>query len=577
MNSSIISRQLHAFRARIDEAVKDLHNLTIEIGHEQLADTLSDLRNRINEPFMFVIVGEVKAGKSSFINALLETQKEICKVSPAPCTDVIQQITYGEREEILTINPYLKKLLYPIPILQEIAIVDTPGTNTIVNHHQEITERFIPASDLIVFVFEAKNPYRQSAWEFFDFIHTDWRKKIIFVLQQKDLLPPADLAINMQGVIDMATQKGIHNPTVFAVSAKDDLEGRTDTSNMPLVREYIANNITGGKAPYLKLQNNTDTANNIIDRIYNGIVTRQKQLDADKIFRSDVSGTLNNQEGRSNHYVSLLVENLLAAYDRITNETETELEEGLSFFPLLKRSFASLFNKESGAKEWLSRLAKDLERDLTNELRAKLDTGVTDLADSIQNMAKMIHLKIQNSQTILKNNHEIFSEIAERRSSVMTDLQQAFATFINNKENFTATDLFPDKQGITPNIAAGSGLAVIGLVLAAVTHGTVFDITGGILTTVGLLFAGVTVGIKRKQVMDGYRTEIAKGRTRMSEELSTQLTRYVSLIKKRIDQNFEQFDSLLAQEDTQLQQLQRRHHKLKTELDTLHNDLKNIL
>ncbi|MBK7009342.1 MAG: dynamin family protein [Saprospiraceae bacterium] len=34
----------------------------------------------------------------------------------------------------------------------------TPGTNTIVAHHQEITEKFIPYSDLIVFVFEAKNP-----------------------------------------------------------------------------------------------------------------------------------------------------------------------------------------------------------------------------------------------------------------------------------------------------------------------------------------------------------------------------------------------------------------------------------
>ena len=150
---------------------------------------------------MFVIVGEVKAGKSSFVNALLGTGKEICKVAPQPMTDTIQQIIYGEEEEIISVNEYLKKIFQPIEILREIAIVDTPGTNAIIKHHQEITENFIPASDLIVFVFEAKNPYRQSAWDFFDYIHEDWRKKIVFVLQQKDLMNQEDLNVNINGCL----------------------------------------------------------------------------------------------------------------------------------------------------------------------------------------------------------------------------------------------------------------------------------------------------------------------------------------------------------------------------------------
>ncbi|MEZ4986392.1 MAG: dynamin family protein [Saprospiraceae bacterium] len=87
-------------------------------------------------------------------------------------------------------TPILKRSCYLWKILRDIAIVDTPGT-TIVEHHQEITERFVPASDLIVFVFEAKNPYRQSARTFFDFIQDEWRKKVIFVLQQKIYCPKA--------------------------------------------------------------------------------------------------------------------------------------------------------------------------------------------------------------------------------------------------------------------------------------------------------------------------------------------------------------------------------------------------
>jgi len=76
--NNILSNQIKNHRIQIDQIVLELHELTNDIGHGELEKTVSDLRNRINEPFMFVIVGEVKAGKSSFINALLGAEKEIC-------------------------------------------------------------------------------------------------------------------------------------------------------------------------------------------------------------------------------------------------------------------------------------------------------------------------------------------------------------------------------------------------------------------------------------------------------------------------------------------------------------------
>ena len=81
---------------------------------------------------------------------------EICKVAPSPMTDTIQLIVYGPEHLVTPISPVLKRITYPEEILKEIAIVDTPGTNTIIAHHQEITENFVPTSDLILFVFESK-------------------------------------------------------------------------------------------------------------------------------------------------------------------------------------------------------------------------------------------------------------------------------------------------------------------------------------------------------------------------------------------------------------------------------------
>ncbi|NJL75081.1 MAG: GTP-binding protein [Saprospiraceae bacterium] len=571
--TTILDSELQLFRTRVAEIVKDLHDLTVSIGNQSLAQTVSDLRNRIEEPFMFVIVGEVKAGKSSFINALLDVGKEITKVAPQPMTDTIQQILYGEKESIVVINEYLKKIYQPVDILKEIAIVDTPGTNTIVAHHQEITERFIPAADLIVFVFEAKNPYRQSAWDFFNYIHQDWRKKIIFVLQQKDLMPASDLQVNMDGVNGFAEKKGISQPLVFAVSAKLEQEGDKVNSGFEPLKAYIRDHITGGKAPVIKLQNNLDLSDNINEKILVGLVTRKQQWEADLAFRKDIQETIRQQSVKSNNQVDILIENLVAGYERIANTKERELSAGLNFFSLLRRSLASIFNKHASAKDWLENLSKELERDLTLELNTKLNDSILDLADSIQQMAKMIDLKLQNSQTILKHNHEIFADIAERRSNVLRDLQNTFSKFLAQDENFKDTSLFPDRRNIAPNLMTGSGLAIIGAILAAVTQGAIFDITGGVLTAVGVLFAGITTTIKRRKILNGYRTEMVKGSTRLEEEVGKKLKTYVSHIAERIDENFKTFDRHLELEHQQVEFLEKKHTSIDERLEALRTEL----
>ena len=575
--AEILNQQLLGIRTQVDEIVKELHDLTLQIGHESLAQTVSDLRNRINEPFMFVIVGEVKAGKSSFVNALLDTGREITKAAPQPMTDTIQQILYGEQEEIISINPFLKKILLPVDILQEIAIVDTPGTNTIIDQHQEITERFIPASDLIVFVFEAKNPYRQSAWEFFDYIHADWRKKIVFILQQKDLMPEEDLAVNIQGVIDHAEKKGLTKPHVFAVSAKEEQDGQKERSGFLAVREYIRQNITGGKAPILKLQNNLELSNNLSDRIKEGLSTREMQYQADRKFRAEIKTTLSEHSEKSKRQVSILVENLLAGYDKITRKKEQELAQELSFFTIIRRSFAGIFSKQASTKESLLNLAEKLQTDLETELQDKLNEGVVDLADSIQSMAKVIDLKIQNSETILKNNHAIFSAIGERRSNVLRELQETFHKFLKRTENFTGEDLFPNKQSLAPSLVTGSGLAVVGAIIAAVTNGAVLDITGGLLTAVGLLFAGVSSSVNRNKMLKGFRQEIQNGYERIEKEVTDQLSAYVIRIKEQIDGNFVEFDELLDQEEKQIAVLTEKQSNINVLIQSLEQQVTIIL
>lgn len=520
-------------------------SITNKVGHQSLLSVLSKFRQEIDAPFTFVIVGEVKAGKSSFINALLAQGKEICKVAPMPMTDTIQQLLYGSEDKIEAINPYLKKIYQPVEILKEITIVDTPGTNTIIDHHQEITENFIPHADLIVFVFEAKNPYRQSSWAFFDYISEEWHRKMIFILQQKDLLPLEDLLVNVNGVIDQAKQKGIAMPQVFAVSAKLEQDGYHDISGFKELRSFLEKNILGGRAPELKLQNNVNTLLTIADKLDASMIMRIKQYQADQKFRKEIQTLIDEQHQKTNRNINMLVESLVDSYSNITHQKYDDLEQGLSFANVVKRSFSSIFGKETGLKEWLNNQAKDFELKLNSQLKSKLQNGITDVAENIQTMGKLVDNKLRYSETILQNSDEIFADIAERRINVLKDLQDSFAEFMNTSENFYADDVLSQSSKMTPNLATGSGIAIVGVILASVTQGAVFDVTGGVLTTVGVLFAGVSLGLNRSKILNKFHREIQIGKDKMHEEVNSKLQDYAKRIKYKIEENFFKLDEML--------------------------------
>lgn len=140
-------------------------------------------------------------------------------------TDCIQQIVYGEHPEEIQINPYLRIIKQPVEILREFAIVDTPGTNTIVDHHQEITERFIPASDLIVFVFEAKtHTVSQVGSSYPLFRMNGGRKSCLFC--NKRSANRRRIASQYRWRKTTCHQARLVDPLVFAVSARDEIAGQ---------------------------------------------------------------------------------------------------------------------------------------------------------------------------------------------------------------------------------------------------------------------------------------------------------------------------------------------------------------
>ncbi|MEO6786209.1 MAG: dynamin family protein, partial [Chthoniobacteraceae bacterium] len=160
----MLSESFFQARADLGTALFSLSTLAHDLrAPQETVRTLNELGTSLREPFLFVVVGEVKAGKSSLLNALFG--REFCRVDVLPATDKIYVFKHAAGERDVAVSPQLTECYRTAPVLADFNIVDTPGTNTIVPEHEEITRQFLPLADLCLCVFSATNPWGATAWQ----------------------------------------------------------------------------------------------------------------------------------------------------------------------------------------------------------------------------------------------------------------------------------------------------------------------------------------------------------------------------------------------------------------------------
>ncbi|CAA0828108.1 FZO-like [Striga hermonthica] len=206
---------------------------------------LKDAVSQLDEPFSLVIVGEFNSGKSSVINAFLG--QRYLKDGVVPTTNEITFLRYSDSEfseQRCERHPDGQYICYiPAPILKEMTIVDTPGTNVILQRQQRLTEEFVPRADLILFVMSADRPLTESEVAFLRYIQ-QWKKKIVFVLNKSDLYQGTDELNEAIAFIKENTRKMLNAEQVslYPVSARSALEAKLSAFSGLEKQEEHSNN-----------------------------------------------------------------------------------------------------------------------------------------------------------------------------------------------------------------------------------------------------------------------------------------------------------------------------------------------
>lgn len=229
---------------------------------------LSDALRQLQDLFLVVVVGEFNSGKSSVINALLG--RKFLKEGVLPTTNEISILRYCDpgQERLVQQSDGLFVRYLPAQLLNELNIVDTPGTNVILERQQRLTEEYVPRADLVLFTMSCDRAFSESEVRFLEYIR-QWRKKIVFVVNKVDVLSSVE---EQQAIRDFVATNAkqllqLDDPNVLLVSARQALRAKQacgeeglgsaklathpdwERSNFATFQDFICNFLLGDIAP----------------------------------------------------------------------------------------------------------------------------------------------------------------------------------------------------------------------------------------------------------------------------------------------------------------------------------------
>ena len=509
--STELKKQFETLRDHLQRALWLAERCADDEGTQILRVRLANLQAAA----LIVVVGEVKAGKSSFINALI--REDVCEVAPGPCTAGIRELVYGGERKTVELNQYCERVFLPTEVLREVTMVDTPGTNSIIQNHETITENYIPQSDLVVFVFSAANPHTKSAWELLTLIRKEWHRKMVFVLQQADRASDDELRINRDHVTQYARDRQVENPTVFTLSANREMSGIPE-SGFSEFRSYLQSAIACGEVWRMKVEGSYQTLRSVMTKLLAHLRREKEAIDEERAFYEDLVRKVGAHEATAYSLKLAIVEKLSTTYDSLARKSEDEFARGLRVGKLFRRAIPFLRDKDT--RTWLQDLKARFERSARKQIQSEAAAVSKDLFGQMRAMLDEMAHAIAGRQERLREN-----ALLPHAAAHSAMLQQ-----LRSKLDFIRIDdaVLKGKVAETKDVRtlalAGTGLAGLGVVITALSPILWLDVTGGVFLATGILLVGVGLFWRRSSVLRDFRQKLGDSRQEFHDRLDSEFS-----------------------------------------------------
>jgi small GTP-binding protein len=512
-------------------------------------DRLVALVGEMDELFLLVVVGEYNSGKSTFINALLGD--EVFAMGDLPTTRAISILRYGEAAAPEAIGDNMYLYHYPLDLLRDLHIVDTPGTNSIERMEEALTREYVPRADLVLFVTSLLQPLTASELDFLAHIR-EWGKKVVFVVNGVDRRNSDEQIDRVREYLarEIQTRLGAATPTLYFISALQSLRAKVGArsgtqasgsssaaavatadldprNEYPALERYVLKTLRETERVRLKLLTPLGVLRNLLKRNVAGLDTRLVVVDEDarvlRSIREQLEAYSKEMRTDSERYL-LEVRNVLYEMER----------RGRSWFERTIRIGNANFlrNRDAVENRFRAEVVQDSPQaiegvvhrmvDWTVQRNLKLWSSVfAELDAHTARLRESGALAPHGDTEFQYNREELFARLRE-------PVERRLGEFDTEREARQIVDSV--KEAVTA--ALGVNVLAIGLggILVAAFTTAALDVTGVLTATIFAIAGWLIIPARRRKLVADFETKIET----LNEDLGTllkakfeeQLTRY---------------------------------------------------
>lgn len=545
---------------------------------EQDLALLKNGANQMKDLFLLVVVGEFNAGKTAFLNALLG--EKLLTEGVTPTTSHIHILRYGERFQQETTADELLLLHLPVEWLRDINLVDTPGTNAVVQRHQEITEEFVPRSDMVLFVTSADRPFSESERTFLERIR-QWSKKIVVIVNKIDLIEEAE---DRAKILDFVRENGRAllgaAPQIFAVSARQALQAKQQakSNGSPLQGElwqasqfapletFMLQQLDDRERLRLKLENPLGVSTKLIEKYLQVLNERQAILKGD-------FETLDTIEEQLSAYADDMRRDFAYQRNRVDNVLYAMIERGDRFFDETLR-IARVWDLVNSEK-----IRGDFEREVVADTSRAIERHVSELIDWIvdknyrqwRSVVEYIGRRAnQHTERIVGS---VNSDFEINRQALLTTVgdnaQRVIESYDQESESLKLA--MQVQTAIFQTAAVQVGALGLGAVLVALLNTWWLDLTGVLGASMVAVLGLYVLPYRRDKVKSELRERVDQLRTQLDQALTQQFETELTESLQRMRDAIAPYTRFVRVEREKLEKLDAELRTTKSTITQLRN------
>ena len=548
---------------------------------EEALNALGEAILQLDELFLIVVVGEYNSGKSALINALLGDH--VLEEGVTPTTARVTLVRWGEALSEQIVNEDFAIVTYPLELLKELNLIDSPGTNAIIRRHELLTTEYVPRSDLVLFTTSADRPLTESERQFLEKILA-WGKKIVLVINKVDILEGRAAVDEVRAFVAQHTA-GIlgYTPELFVLSAKlaekanqtndpEEKERLRKASGITDLERYITETLDDRVRLELKLSNPLGVAANLLQQAEGLNQAQTEELQADLKLVSELEEMLSAYRKE----LTAEIKPRLAEVDNVLQNFEQRGEE--FFNTNLRITNIGNLAKSDKIK---AKFEEEVLAGLSQEIDAKVHAMIDWMVDKDLQIWYQVMGALERRQFVARKQAEAgpMSPQAARRTDLMASVGETIKTIVNSyNHKKEAEELSVLVEGAVAQTALFEvGAVGLGAFVASTLFSAAMDVTGIVAASALAILGFFVIPYKRRQAIERFKEKMNDLRSNLMHTLELTFGREADLALNRLEAKIAPYTQGVRADQEKIARDAQALVELKQTLEELQDQMRTVL